>query len=74
MKKKLILLAGLLFAIATVATTVMGSRSNDDMSLLMQNVEALAQREDLGESKWDVYQRPDGTGSNCIEPGSEPCK
>ncbi len=42
MKKKLILLAGSLLAIAAVATTVVATNSNNDMSLLMQNVEALA--------------------------------
>ena len=33
-------------AIAAVATTVVGTNSNDDMSLLIKNVEALADGED----------------------------
>lgn len=45
MKKKLILLAGSLLAIAAVATTVVATNSNDDMSLLAQNTEALARYE-----------------------------
>jgi hypothetical protein len=42
MKKKLILLAGSLLAIAAVITTIVATNSNDEKSLLMQNVEALA--------------------------------
>ena len=48
MKKRLMILAGSLLAIAAVATTVVGTNSNDDMSLLAQNVEALAQGETNG--------------------------
>jgi hypothetical protein len=40
-KKKLILLAGSLMAIAAVATTVVAINSNDEASLLVRNVEVL---------------------------------
>lgn len=45
MKKKLILLAGSLFAIAAVTTTVVAINLNNETSLLAMNVEALAQGE-----------------------------
>ena len=45
MKKKLIILAGSLMALAICATTYFSANANSDVSLLMQNVEAVAQTE-----------------------------
>ena len=45
MKKKLIILAGSLMALAICATTYFSANANSDVSLLMQNVEAVAQGE-----------------------------
>jgi hypothetical protein len=60
MKKKLILLAGSLLAIAAVATTVVTTNSNEDMSLLARNIEALARGESGGcdcdgNPEWECY-------------------
>jgi hypothetical protein len=48
MKKRIMILAASLFAVAAVATTVAATNSNDEASLLARNVEALAS----GESGW----------------------
>lgn len=45
MKKKLLILAGSLMALAAVTTTVVATNSNDEASLLMRNVEAMARGE-----------------------------
>jgi hypothetical protein len=53
-KKRLLILAGSLMAIAAVTTTIMATNSNDEKSLLAQNVEALAYNEwDWGGQSWD---------------------
>jgi hypothetical protein len=47
MKKKLILLAASLFAVAAIGTTLVATNSNNETSLLaLRNAEALAQEED----------------------------
>ena len=45
MKKKLIILAGSLMTLVICATTYFSVNANSDVSLLMQNVEALAEGE-----------------------------
>ena len=45
MKKKMLVLSASLLAIAAVATTVVATNSNNEMSLLAMNVEALARSE-----------------------------
>ena len=68
MKKRLMILAGSLLAIAAVATTVVGTNSNDDMSLLIKNVEALAD----GEA--DVYCTGPRNWGHCQSNNSNPCR
>lgn len=49
--------------------------SNKKISqLMLANIEALAvTEEELKEEVWDVYEREDGTGVNCMKPGTEAC-
>ena len=70
MKKRIMILAGSLLAIAAVATTVVATNSNDDMSLLAQNIEALAQSESGSQGTLMSNQAGD---YYCCCPGSSSC-
>ena len=85
MKKKLIILAGSVMALAICATTYFSANANSDVSLLMQNVEALAVGEGAGGSYnqveevtvdvWDEdsYTYVKTTTKVCKDPGATIC-
>ncbi|MDD4569687.1 MAG: NVEALA domain-containing protein [Tepidanaerobacteraceae bacterium] len=73
MKKKLVVLS-LAAVLAVPAFLFIQNRSNNSCSLIMENVEALANDEvkDLDKPVWERFYREDG-GYNCAKPGNETC-
>lgn len=49
-------------------------KQNSLSDIALQNVDALSQTESgNGESVWERYYRPDGTGYNCTKTGNTTC-
>jgi len=73
MKKKIF---GAVLVVAIAAGAMMNvnlNKTSNKGDLALANVEALAQTESVWNPIWNVYFRPDGTGFNCWQWGTNIC-